>query len=172
MIQSDDMEPRRIELDRKLGTDLHQTMERILAHHYQNPFKEETDEIEKVGVEMPYIQSQMHSDYDLALQTRILKLESYENAGLMYMGEEKLWLFSKTQSFTITSKEEKSKVTRSQTQLRSIKKNDHGRKLSEETSSSRAKKGPVRNHHSSCHVPEATGNTEKGSLVGPRQQHY
>ena len=54
MIGPEDLEPRRIELDRNLGTDPYQTQERIM------------DEFGKVGVEMSYIQSQMHSDYDSA----------------------------------------------------------------------------------------------------------
>ena len=40
----DDLEPGRIELDRNLGTDLHQTPQRILGDHYQNPITEDTDE--------------------------------------------------------------------------------------------------------------------------------
>ena len=66
MIQSDDLESRRIELDRNLGTDPHQTPERILRDHYQNPITEDTDEIGKVSVEMPHVQSKIHSDYDSA----------------------------------------------------------------------------------------------------------
>ena len=66
MIQSDDLEPRRIELERNLGTDLHQTPERILRDHYQNPITEDTDEIGKVSVEMPHVQSKIHSDDDSA----------------------------------------------------------------------------------------------------------
>ena len=78
MIQSDDSEPRRIELDRNLGTDLqprrieldpsigtdpYQLPERILGDDYQNPITEDTEETEKFGVDMPYVQSRIHSDY-------------------------------------------------------------------------------------------------------------
>ena len=49
-----------------LGTDPYQTPERILGDHCQNPFTEDTNQIGKVGVEMPYVQSRIHSDYDSA----------------------------------------------------------------------------------------------------------
>ena len=78
MIQSDDLEPRRIELDRNLGTDLHQTPERILRDHYQNPITEDTDEIGKVSVEMPHVQSKIHSDYDSAESIADSDLEDRE----------------------------------------------------------------------------------------------
>ena len=66
MIQSDDLEPGRIELDRNLGTDLHQTPEGIFRDYYQNPITEDTDDIGKVSVEMPHVQSKRHSDDDSA----------------------------------------------------------------------------------------------------------
>ena len=37
-----------------------------MGENYQNPIADFVDELEKVGVEMSYIQSQMHSDYDSA----------------------------------------------------------------------------------------------------------
>ena len=40
-----------------------------LRNSYQNPVAEDMDEIGKVGAEMSYIQSQMHSDYDSAEST-------------------------------------------------------------------------------------------------------
>ena len=45
-IEPEDLEPRRTELDRNLGTDI----------------TEDMDEFGKVGAEMSYFQSQMHSD--------------------------------------------------------------------------------------------------------------
>ena len=66
MIQSDDLEPKKIELDSNLWTYLHQTAERILGDHNQNPITEDTDETGKVGVEMPCVQSRIHADYDSA----------------------------------------------------------------------------------------------------------
>ena len=53
------IEARRIELDRN-------TQERIMGENYQNPIAEDKGELGQVGVEMSYIQSQMHSDYDSA----------------------------------------------------------------------------------------------------------
>ena len=81
VIQSDDFEPRRIELDRSFGTDVqlrrieldrnigtdpYQIPEGILGDHHQKTITEATEETEKVGVEMPYVQSRKHSDYDSA----------------------------------------------------------------------------------------------------------
>ena len=60
----EDLEPRRIELDRNLGTDPHQILERFMRNNYQNPIAEDMDGFGKVGAEMSYLQSQMHSDYD------------------------------------------------------------------------------------------------------------
>ena len=66
VIEPADLEPRRIELDRNLGTDPYQTQQRILGENFLNPIAEDVDEFGKVGVEMSCIQSQMHSDYDSA----------------------------------------------------------------------------------------------------------
>ena len=66
LIEPEDLEPRRIELDRNLGTDPYQTQERNIGNNYQNPIAEDMDEFGKVGVEMSYVQSQIHSDYDSA----------------------------------------------------------------------------------------------------------
>ena len=64
MIQTD-LEPRS-ELGRNLGTDPYQMPEGLLGDHFQNPVTEDAEEIGKVGVEMPYVQSRIHSDYDSA----------------------------------------------------------------------------------------------------------
>ena len=61
-IEPEDLEARRIELDRNLGTDPYQKQERFL----RNSITEDVDEFGKVGAEMSYLQSQMHSDYDSA----------------------------------------------------------------------------------------------------------
>ena len=47
-------------------TDPYQTQERIMGNNYQNPISENMGEFGKVGVEMSYVQSQIHSDYDSA----------------------------------------------------------------------------------------------------------
>ena len=66
MIELEDSEPFRIELDRNLGTDPCQTQGRIMWENYQNPTAEDMDKFEEVGVEMSYVQSQIHSDFDSA----------------------------------------------------------------------------------------------------------
>ena len=60
-----DLQPRRLELNQNIGTDL-VFEERILGDDYQNPITEDTKEIGKVGVDMPYVHSRIHSDYDSA----------------------------------------------------------------------------------------------------------
>ena len=85
MIEPEDLEPRRIELDRNLGTDPYQTQEIIMEDNDQNPITEDMDEFGKVGVEMSYIQAQMHSDYDSAESIADSGLEDGElpeNAGV------------------------------------------------------------------------------------------
>ena len=62
-IEPEDLEPRRIELDRNLGTDPYQIQERSIRNKNRNPIAEDMDKFGKVGAEMFYIQSQMHSDY-------------------------------------------------------------------------------------------------------------
>ena len=59
-IEPEDLEPRRIELDRNVGTDPYQRQARFV----RNSFTEDMDEFGKVGAQMSYVQSQMHSDYD------------------------------------------------------------------------------------------------------------
>ena len=61
-IEPEDLESRRIELDRNLGTEPHQIQERFV----RNYLTEDMDEFGKVGAEMSYLQSGMHSDYDSA----------------------------------------------------------------------------------------------------------
>ena len=60
-----DLQPRRIEFDRNIGTDPYQILERILGDDYQNPITEDTGETGNFG-DMPYVQSRIHSDYDAA----------------------------------------------------------------------------------------------------------
>ena len=52
MIEPGDFEPRRIELDRNLGTDPYQIQDRSVRHNYQNPIAEDVEEFGKVGAEM------------------------------------------------------------------------------------------------------------------------
>ena len=61
-IEPKDLEPRRNELDRNLGTDPYQIQERFMKSY----LTEDMDEFGKVGAEVSYLQSQMHSDYDSA----------------------------------------------------------------------------------------------------------
>ena len=61
-IHPEDLEPRRNELDRNLGADPNQRQERFV----RNSITEGMDELGKVGAEMSYLQSQMHSDDDSA----------------------------------------------------------------------------------------------------------
>ena len=63
--EPEDLEPRKIGIDRNLWTDPYQTQERFTRSNFPNPITEDMDEFGKVGAEMFYIQSQMHSDYDL-----------------------------------------------------------------------------------------------------------
>ena len=65
-IEPEDLERRRIELERNLGTDPYQEQERLMRSDFQNPITEDMDELGKVGAEMFYNQSKMHSDYGSA----------------------------------------------------------------------------------------------------------
>ena len=49
-----------------------------MRNSYQNPIAEDMDEFGKVGAEMSYLQSQMHSDYDSAESTADSDLEDGE----------------------------------------------------------------------------------------------
>ena len=73
-IETDDLEPRRTELGRNLGTDSCQTQERFM----RNSLTEDMNEFGKVGAETSYLQSQMHSDYDSAESIADLDLEDGE----------------------------------------------------------------------------------------------
>ena len=57
-----------------------------MGENNQNPIAEDMDEFGKVGVDMSYIQSQMHSDLTQrkALQSRILKMENNEKCWFHY----------------------------------------------------------------------------------------
>ena len=85
-IEPEDLEPRRIELDRNLGTDPYPLQERL----YRNSLTEDMDEFGKVGAETSYIQSQMHSDYDSAesIADSDLKMENYEKCWLHHCIQE------------------------------------------------------------------------------------
>ena len=79
----EETEPQRIEPDESLQTDLyqlHETQERFMEEDHQALITEEVGEFGKIGDKQSYIQSQMHFAYDSAeaLQTQILKMESYE----------------------------------------------------------------------------------------------
>ena len=79
----EELEPKRIEPDKSLQTDLYQLceiQERFMEEDHPAPVTDEVEEFGKIGDKQPYIQSQMHFDYDSAkaLQNQILKMESYE----------------------------------------------------------------------------------------------
>ena len=77
-IEPEDLEPRRIELDRNLGTDPYQVQDRFMRKNYQNPIAEDVDEFGKVGADVSYLQSQMRSDYDSAESITDSDLEDEE----------------------------------------------------------------------------------------------
>ena len=93
-IQADDFELRRIELDRNLGTDLHQTPEKILGDDNQILSQKIRMKPEKLVSRSS--SNHRHTPIMIqlnALQTRILKMENYEKCWLhrcMCMGEEKI----------------------------------------------------------------------------------
>ena len=60
-IDHEEIEPRRIVLDRNLGTDPCQSQERFMKYS----FTEDMDEFGKVGAEVSYFQSRMHFDESL-----------------------------------------------------------------------------------------------------------
>ena len=61
-----DLHPRRIELDKNIGTDPYQPPGINLGDDSQNPTTEDTEETGKCDVDMPCVQSRIHSDYDSA----------------------------------------------------------------------------------------------------------
>ena len=68
-IEPEDLEPRRIQLDRSLETDPYhpyQIQARFTRSNFPKHITEDMDEFGKAGVETSYFQSQMHSDYDSA----------------------------------------------------------------------------------------------------------
>ena len=80
LIEPEDLEPRRIELDRNLGTDPYQVQERFVRDNYQNLSLKIWRDLEKLVSICPMsnhrcipIMTQRR-----ALQTRILKMENYE----------------------------------------------------------------------------------------------
>ena len=87
-IEPEDLEPRRIELDRNLGTDPNQIQQSFV----RNSVTEDVDEFGKVGAETSCLQSQMHSDYDSAESSA----DSYlEDGGLRKMLASPLYLQSR-----------------------------------------------------------------------------
>ena len=65
----EDLEPKRIELDKSLQTDLYQLyqiQERFMEENHQTPITEELEEFGRVGDKQSCIQSKMHFDYDSA----------------------------------------------------------------------------------------------------------
>ena len=77
-VEPEDLEPKKIELHRNLGTDPYQIQERSTRSDFQNPIIQDFDEFGKVGAEMSYTQSRMHSDYDSAESTADSDLEDGE----------------------------------------------------------------------------------------------
>ena len=80
LIEPEDLEPRRIELDRNLGTDPYQVQERFMRDNFQNSSLKIWRDLEKLVSICPMsnhrcipIMTQRR-----ALQTRILKMENYE----------------------------------------------------------------------------------------------
>ena len=75
-ISPEDLEPRRIELERNLGTDPCQILERFA----RSSLTENMDGFGKIGADVSYIQPQMHlkSTQRRALQTWTLKMKNYE----------------------------------------------------------------------------------------------
>ena len=78
-----DLQPRRIELDRNIGTDPYRIPERILGDDYQTPITEDTEETGKFDVDMPYVQSRIHSDYDSAESIADSDLEDGESRKML-----------------------------------------------------------------------------------------
>ena len=96
-----------------LGTDPYQIPERILGDDNQNPITEDTEETGKFDVDVPYVQSRIHSDYDSSESIADSDLEdgeSTKNAGLTAVctwANRKLWFFSETHSFRETRSKKK-----------------------------------------------------------------
>ena len=82
-IEPVDVEPRRNELDRNLGTDPCQIQERFMRNNYQNPTAEGMDEFGKVGADVSYFRSQMHSENDSAKSIADSDLEDGEQRKML-----------------------------------------------------------------------------------------
>ena len=85
-----DLQPRRIELARNIGTDPYQLPDRILGYDYQNLSHKIRRKLEKVGADMSYVQSKIHSGYDSAESIADSDLEDG-----MDMDEEKMMVLIK-----------------------------------------------------------------------------
>ena len=99
VIQSNDLEPGRTELDRNLGSDLHQTLERIYERWLSKSCHWRYGRIWT-----SWCRDALHPIKDTLrlLKTRILKMENYENAGFTTVytrARRKYWFFSKTHGF-------------------------------------------------------------------------
>ena len=64
MIEPEDLEPRKIELDRILGTDSCLTQERIEGENFPNPIAEDKGEFGKVGAGMSCVTDSAESIAD------------------------------------------------------------------------------------------------------------
>ena len=74
----EDLEARRIQLDRNLETDPYhpyQIQERFTRSKFPKLITKDKDEFGKVGAQTSFFQSQMHSDYDSAESTADSDLE-------------------------------------------------------------------------------------------------
>ena len=95
LIQSTDRQPRRIELEKNVGTDPYQIPERILGDDYQNPSWKIRRKLENLMSTCP-TSNQRYTETTVqlkALQTPILKMENHEKCWphrCMHMGEEKI----------------------------------------------------------------------------------
>ena len=78
-ISSGDLEPRRTELDRNLGTDPYRVHERLVR---SSP-AENMEEFRKVGADVFYFQTQMHSEYESAESIADSDLEGGESREML-----------------------------------------------------------------------------------------
>ena len=83
MVQSDDLEPGRIELDRNIGTDPYQRLERIWEMTTKIRSQKIRRKLEIFGVDMPYVQSTIHSDCDSAESIADSDLEDEESPKML-----------------------------------------------------------------------------------------
>ena len=92
MVQSDDFEPRRIEIDRNIGTGPYQIPERTLGDDCHNPITEDTEDTGNFGVDMPSVQSRIHSDY---VSAEIIAHSDLEDGELRKMQASPLYMQSR-----------------------------------------------------------------------------